>query len=714
MDGDIEQAYAGFRADLAEGSEEEGDQAQLFFEIYERLAAENGDCIDLEYTPARSDGTGGYQIDGVAFDAERGALYLAICDYRPGAELETLNSAALDRLKQRLSRFVELAAGGINGDLSASGCAAATLISDQIDLVKRIRAVVFSNGRLSTRRPPEAAGEIAGIPVVYNVLDFARFHAIQQSRTGSEPITIELKALGAPPLVCLPASAGSGRYQSYLVAVPGETLATIYSLYGARLLEQNVRTFLQAKTKVNKGIIRTIRESPEMFFAYNNGLTATASGLTLAERRDGPPEITALDGLQIVNGGQTTASILYAKDKAKADLSEVFVQMKLTIVDPERIEEVVPRISRFANTQNRISEADFFSSHPFHVALEQISRRMTAPPKPGSVQGSKWFYERARGQYREAGASLTSAAKSRFDAEFPKLQMIDKLALAKHEMTFDCRPHTVSAGGQKCFLAFAEHIAKEWDASPLRFNDNWFRETVAKAILFRWTDDAINRAEWYRADRGFKAQTVTYTLAWLIQRARRQGKAGLNLGLVWSLQDVPEELQYAIMEAAPQVGAALRDAPQAVRNVGEYAKLQGCWASLSGREFEVEDLPDAILLDPEEARAAGRDAAQTRKVDLEVAFDTMAPRLGARADEIASLARAAKVLSPRSDAALRRLAKGDYLLPPADRTALRQMLDRLKQSGVELKLDQPSAQSDPAGEPRTLRLNTTEIRRVRL
>ena len=135
-----------------------------------------------------------------------------------------------------------------------------------------------------------------------------------------------------------------------------------------------------------------------MFFAYNNGLSATAEDVEL-RHREGIVEISALKNLQIVNGGQTTASIHSAYRK-KLDLSDVFVQVKLSIVEPADVAEIVPLISEFANTQNRVSAADFFSNHPFHVRIEQISRRILAPSADGSFTQSKWFYERARGQYR--------------------------------------------------------------------------------------------------------------------------------------------------------------------------------------------------------------------------------------------------------------------------------------------------------------------------
>lgn len=701
----LEEEFAEFAFELAQRAQDDDVPARdLLFESYERVAAENGDCIDLQAAPRNPDASGPF-IDGFAIDSERATLHLALCDIRTSETLETLNAADITRLKNQVSAWLKLCARG-PAVAGATGGPTAGLIAGALPLIRRLRVVIFSNARLATRRPPEADGEIGGLPAVYNILDFARFSGLRRAGAGNEPVEIVLVDISAEPLVCLPASGADGLYRSFLVAMPATSLSEIYGLYGARLLEQNVRTFLQARTKVNQGIIRTLREAPEMFFAYNNGLTATAADVVTEVLPDGRVAIRSITGLQIVNGGQTTASILYARDKGGADLADVFVQMKLTVVEPTRLEEVVPRISRFANTQNRISEADFFSSHPFHVAMEQISRRLTAPPAPGHVSGSRWFYERARGQYRE-GMAGTPAARKRFADEFPKSQLIDKTDLAKIEMTFAARPHTVCLGAQKCFMAFAEKVAKEWETSQDAFNESWFRNAVARAILFRWTDQLIARADWYKEDRGFKSQTVAYTLAWTVEQARRSGGRQLNLALIWSLQDVPDELADVIRTVAPLVAAELRKTPDGVSNVGEYAKHQACWATLSRMEADVE-LPETALIDAEEAASTRREAIQFRKLDNEIEFETLLAGLDpAAAMQISATARREKLLSPRSDAALRRLASGDLLLPPADRSALRQLLARMAEQGLEIP-------TGGAGDSiRKLRIGSSSMRQVR-
>lgn len=684
---ELEQEYADFMEELLLDAEASGDlQHDAFFNLFAEVAADNGDTIDLEHTPARREGgRTPYQIDGYALDVERGTLHIAVCDFHPEPDIQTLNAAQIDTAMKRLRNFVEQAADpSFINELEDTSPAfqAAYPIYSQPGAIKRVRAVLFSNARMSVRRPPQVADEILGRPAVYNVLDFNRYAEIMRSKSQSEPIEVDIATIAGEPVPCLEASGDSGDYRSYLVALPGNVLADIYALYGARLLEQNVRTFLQAKTRVNKGIIQTVRDAPEMFFAYNNGLTATASDITLTRRPDGQLAIASIRDLQIVNGGQTTASILYAKDQAKAPLDQVHVQMKLSVVQPEHIETIVPKISRFANTQNRISEADFFSSHPFHLAMEQISRRLAPPPRPGSLAGAKWFYERARGQYRDALAYLTPAERKRRELEFPRDQVIDKTDLAKFEVTFDPRPDIVSKGAQKCFMYFAEQIAGHWKKAQTDLNETWYRHACAKALLFRWTDRMINTSDWYKADRGYKSQTVAYTLGWLVHRAKARGKAGLNLQLIWKDQDLPEELAGVIVDLAPKIALALRDAPTTHRNIGEYCKTEECWSKISEIAFDVDDLPDALLLDIEQAREERKDAAGIRKIDLEIGFDELLVKVAPKAELITATAAQRRLLSPKGSNALKRLGRFDFNFAPADRRALKNLFERLAEQGV--------------------------------
>lgn len=688
---ELDEAFRRFWDELLFEAESSGDpQAAAFFNLYSKLATENGDTIDLAYTPVRREGRGGYQLDGCALDPERGDLYLAVSDFRTSRDIETLNAGQIDTLFERVRRFCEYATqpAFINAiEETSPTFEAAWLIQSGRAQIRRIRVIAFSNARVSTRRKPETSGEVLGVPFVCSVLDFTRFADISAARGGLEPVEINVAAINGLPLPCLPAHSIDGEHASYLVAVPGRFLAEIYGLYGARLLEQNVRTFLQAKTKVNAGIIRTLETQPEMFFAFNNGLTATAAGITTAQMANGSLGITAIENLQIVNGGQTTASILYASDgqrrDRRADLSRVFVQMKLSVVNPDRLEEIVPKISRFANTQNKISEADFFSSHPVHLVLQRISRQLYAPAKPGSLSGSKWFYERARGQYRDKLAYGTTAEKRRFELEFPRDQLIDKTDLAKFEVTFECRPHIVSRGAQKCFLDYAEKVGKVWETSEASFNEQWFRTVVAEAIAFRWTDRMVAASPWYQEDRGYKAQVVTYTLAWLINYLKMQG-VELDLNLIWQLQRLPDELGEALQQLAPQVAATIKNAPPQMKNIGEYCKQQACWATVAGSSYVFTGALDAFSIDSAEAHRMRKEGVATKKIDADIDFDRILVAMLSDTEPYLGFAHANRLVTPKSDAALRRLARGDIALSASERNALKSMLEKMRGAGFEL------------------------------
>ena len=686
MSEQLDDDFAAFWDDLDLEVETTGELSpSAFFGLFSRVASGNGDCADLEYTPVLKDGRNAYQIDGYAVDLDRNELHVAVSDFRQSRSRETLNSRELESLFQRLSNFIENAADThFVSALEEESFAfqAAYPIFQNRHRIRRIRMIVLSNALLATRSKPEASGEVLGIPVVRNVLDFRRYAEIMRSLGAPEPIEIDIEDLNGAPLPCLAAHGSSGTYEAYLVALPGELLANIYGLYSARLLEQNVRSFLQAKTKVNQGIIETIQNYPGMFFAYNNGLTATASGIETVEMGGGGLAIRRIRNLQIVNGGQTTASILYAKDSPKgaAELSEVYVQMKLSVIEPELVDEVVPDISRYANTQNKVSEADFFSNHPFHIEMEKLSRRCIAPPKLGSISGSKWFYERARGQYRYGKAYGTAATRNRFEVEFPRDQVISKTEAAKYWLTFEANPWLVSRGETKYFIEFAEEIGSAWNAIPDDFNETFFKELVAKAIIFRGLDKLIGQASWYKEDRGYKAQNVTYAIAWLAEHLLKSGRE-LNLQLVWREQKLPEELESALGEIAQQVALTLRDAPSTVKNIGEYCKQKICWETVRKTDYRYRSDIEAITIARDEARDLNREARRQKQADNDIEFDILITHLPPAVPEIIAFSQRQRLLSPKSNAALEKLGRGRVSISVSERNALKNLFSRLQKAG---------------------------------
>lgn len=687
---DLQQTFEALREDILLEAEARGIfQQEAFFELYAAAASDNGDTIDLEYTHSHKEGgRKPYRIDGYGLDSDRGTFYLAVSDYRDGTILEPLHNDRLTAAFKQATAFFENACSSefINSiEETSPAFAAAYPIYSARDLIKRVRIILFSNARLATKRPPQLGEHLGELPIVYSVLDATRYFEIQKSFRTPESIEVNIAGIAGAPVACLKASTSTEEHQSYLLAIPGPVLAEIYGLYGARLLEQNVRTYLQAKTKVNKGILETIKKTPEMFFAYNNGLTATASAVELETLEDGQIGIAAIHNLQIVNGGQTTASILYAKDVADAPLERVHVQMKLSVVPSTHIEQVVPKISRYANTQNRISEADFFSSHPFHLQMERYSRMIAAPPQGGAMTGDKWFYERSRGQYRDGMAYSSVAEKRKYQLEYPRDKLIEKTDLAKFFLSFERKPYIVSRGAQKAFMAFADQTAKAWKSSPTQFNEGWYRNVCAMGLIFRWTDKHVAGSEWYKLDRGYKSQTVAYALSWISEEIVRKGKASLNWIQIWNTQSVPDELQELITFITPQVAAVFRNTSANVRNVGEYCKLELCWENIKAAKFSVPAIPDHLLLDANEITQDKKEAKSSARIDREIDFDLLLLMLAPKAEIIRRTAEQRRFLSPKADIALKKLGSGNINLARPDKNAVKLLVKRMAEEGIPVE-----------------------------
>ena len=613
---------------------------------------------------------------------------LAVSDFRSSDELQSLNLSNLGVLFRRGQRFFE---NSLKSDFvsqleeTSDDFQVAHLIFANAAFIKRVRFIVFSNARLVARKRQVETKKAGGRIFNFSILDFSRYVDIIESRTGSEPIDIDIGELNGRAIPCIKAFSGGDEYESYLVVLPGTLVAEIYSRYGARLLEQNVRTFLQARTKVNRGILNTISDRPDMFFAYNNGLTATASGIRTAPLPDGGLGLAEVCNLQIVNGGQTTASILYARDRNSSDLSSVYVQMKLSVVKPDMVEDVVPKISRFANTQNRISEADFFASHPFHLDMERISRRLTAPPKEGALHGTRWFYERARGQYRDEQGYMREGERKRFQLQYPKDQLVVKTDVSKYELTFECRPYVVSQGAQKAFLAFADTISDRWEKDAKQLGEGYFKDLISKAIVFRWTDRIIGASGWYRSDRGYKAQIVTYTVAWVVNQVRQELDSEIDLRQIWTRQSVPEALAQALSAAAPLVAAIIKDAPESVRNISEYAKHQGCWRAVQNEvPMALPAETGSCLIDRGDTKQIRKDDRSVKRIVDEIELDVMLLKLIPHLDDIRKVADRNSLLSPTGDRAMNKLSSGKVNLTKSEKKVMREMLMKLDDVGVEL------------------------------
>ena len=547
------------------------------------------------------------RIDGHGGDPRESESVLSVvaCEVHQDDDPVTLNAADMKKIFGHLINFVAASRRREFRDtlhLETPEFGTATMISEAWPSIAKVKLIIVTNGIYSARTDAKLAGNIGDVPVTYNIWDLSRLQRVET--TGSkEKIVVDFEEEFGGSLPALAASGPETEFPSYLAVIRGRQLADIYDRWGARLLESNIRSFIQASRRsVNEGIRDTIREAPRMFFSYNNGLSATAD--SLETKADGAGvRILSARNLQIVNGGQTTASLHAALRQSPDTLEQIHVQIKVTVVPPDRSEEVVPNISKFANSQNKVSAADFFSNHPFHLRIEGYSRRVLAPPAPGGNRQTRWFYERARGQYLVERMKLGTADRRRFDTEHPKPQLFLKTDLAKVELSFRQKPDVVSRGAQKNFAAFAAEIGSAWATSEKRYDEIWFKRLIAKLIIFRTLEKVIPKQEWYPG--GYRANIVTYGIAKLVHDAESLEKVP-DLDRVWNEQSVPEGMLRALLVACETAADVITDPQSGVRNITEWAKKQACWGGVMRASAAYdEDLADQ-LIELDEAKAAQR------------------------------------------------------------------------------------------------------------
>ena len=472
-------------------------------------------------------------------------------------------------------------------------------------------------------------------------------------------------------------------YQSYLMVMPGKMLAMLYDEYGARLLEQNVRCFLQFRGNVNKGIRNTIRNDPEMFFAYNNGITATAEDIDFEQSNEGL-KIRKLKNLQIVNGGQTTASIFSAKKKDKMDLGKIFVQVKLSIVDPERSVDVVPKISEYANSQNKVNAADFFANHPYHVRMEEFSRRLWTRPKEGELRQTKWFYERARGQYLDAQAHLTPASRKKFKGEYPKPQMFTKTDMAKFINGWEDCPHTVSKGAQKNFASYASGIGKKWDKDEKAFNELYFKHLVAKAIVFRATEKLIMKQPWYGG--GYRANIVVYSIAWIANKVSSMKKV-VNFSKIWETQKITKAFYETLEDVSYLIHKIITDTPESISNVTEWCKKEGCWLKVKTSDMDLNKAFISELIEKEIATVSEKDAKKVQKIDDGINAQAQVLNLGPEKWEKLSVWGLSEKLLTEKDIGILQVAVGIPDKIPSEKQSmhLMKLLAKMEVEGFQFK-----------------------------
>jgi hypothetical protein len=583
----------------------------------------------MDFNATYFEGTGKHnrklRVDGYAYDEFDKTMSLIIADYDASETEKVLTKTQAGQLLERLRAFADHA---LNSSLHRE-VEMSRPCSDLVDLlrekhkeIRKFQLLIFTTSSISNAIIMLESADINGIISECQIWDINRLFKVCGSDTGRHIIEIDFKEYSDYGIPCMEASGTVTKdFKSYLCIMPGTLLADIYDKYGSNLLEGNVRSFLSTKVAVNKKIRTTILQNPERFFAYNNGISATAMDIQVGCNSQGNFLVSAKD-FQIINGGQTTASLSNARFRDKADLSSIFVQMKLTVIEhtlEEEATELVQNISRSSNSQNKVSDADFFSTHPFHVRMERFSQRLYARAVGGLQHETKWFYERARGQYLQKQMRMTAGEKKKFLLQNPKNQLITKTDLAKVRNTWKGLPYMVSRGAQTNFAEFAKATNDEWEASDdgLVYNEKYFQESVALIMVFRYSELMVSNQPWY--SQGYRANIVTYTIALLHMLIQKQFP-GMELDLmnIWTRQNVPDAVANALTELSELVYDKLTDPQRGVENVTQWCKREACWKSVQSIDYSLMPEIKACLIGREEQKTAEKEA----KADQRIISDT--------------------------------------------------------------------------------------------
>lgn len=569
---------------LAESGEYEGGEfrADQFTRVFADYLIEAGEIEDINICFYKSRGM---QFNGYNINQDNDCIDLFISILNQQTPAVTVTKAQCESAFKQAENCLRKGLTGFHTTLeeSSESYDAFQRIHELKNTLIRCRIFLLTDGIVN--QESFHTEENSEILVSLHIWDATRIYRLATSGKRYEPIEIDFYEEFGSRVPCLSLSDPNSDYKGYLAVIPGEILASIYEKYGPRLLERNVRSFLQVRGNVNKGIRKTILEEPHRFFAYNNGVSATADDIEF-DSTGRELSISKIRNLQIVNGGQTTASLYYTAKKDKAELNGIFVQAKISVIPEDQLEEIVPLISRYANSQNKVNDADFYANDPYHVDIEGLSRTVWAPSSDGTARQTKWFYERARGQYLDAKARENTPAKKRqFDAIFPNKQKFTKTDLAKYENTWNQFPHIVSLGAQKNFNDFAIKLKER---GKVDINIRYFEQLIAKAILFNCAD----RIVWSQNFGGYKANIVTYTIAWLSNHTSQR----INLDEIWRNQDISSALKVVIHQVSIAVQNIIVNPPNG-RNVTEWCKRKECWEKIKDLKIDLGSKIEQELLD---------------------------------------------------------------------------------------------------------------------
>lgn len=560
---------------------------------------------------------------------KEGTLVLILNDFCFSNELQTQSLTDFRVFLNKGKRFFQHC---LKEDFRLNTIRESEAVSSLADYVYLNQASMFNvlivgitNKKISARKNNLIISEnsLKDITLNYDTWDFERFLKIEGSTSGRESVDIDfiddypLSVSNNSGLPVLQTPSNCSYLSSYLFVLPSSILVKLYDQWNERLLDQNPRTFLQFSGKVNKGLRNTIYNMPERFFSYNNGISAVAESIEIDDNKN---TITKINNFQIVNGGQTTASIYFAamqakKQRKELELDKLSVMVKLTIVDADHVSEVIPKISEYSNTQNKVNPSAFSINHPFHRTIEKYSRNIWTPSHPGEME-THWYYERVQGQYKNAiKLAKTPAAKRQFENNNPKKQMFKHTDLSKYILTFDELPHIVCLGAQKCYARFCSTYLKIDEEGMAvidsTINETMFKEIVSKALLTKMLDKTQTT--------GIRFVSVPYTLAIVVRALRKHGYV-IDYDKIWQNQwDGNEILINTLVEESKKIMVIMRDSmPDTFSILSEWGKREACWKLFDDYIVDINPLKEFCISSVNHANKL-KEAKKIGAIDVQIA-----------------------------------------------------------------------------------------------
>lgn len=478
-------------------------------------------------------------------------FHLFISEFDAEFAIQSLNSNDIKRIFQKSINFFKHCSvlENINmWDPAYSHFSLGMHIYDEVlPLIETLKITLLTNKIVNIRSEKFETQKLSigkkEIDVVFGKFDLQDYFRFEGSGE-LEPLVIDFTEYDQQ-VKCINVDLINPDVTSYMAVIPGKIVADIFQKFGSRLLEQNVRSFLSIRGHVNKNMLGTIENNSKMFFAYNNGLTITADDVVVNNGL-----LHSITNIQVVNGGQTSNTLLYAKKSKNLDLKDTFLQAKISIINKEKYEKIVPLISRYSNTQNTVRKSDFFSSHPFHTKMHELSKEIWAPQRTDDeatyLNKTKWFYENRRGAWENPHVGMTQSEKKKWRNEFPKTQVLDKRILSRCSFAFDGKPYISQKGNEVSFQKFSEFATDQWEKSRGSFvNKVFFKKIVSQNIVWRDTQNIIKKSEWYKEKTGNLATLYTYTVAVLAYLLKKKDKE-LDFDEIWKTQTISMNLSKII------------------------------------------------------------------------------------------------------------------------------------------------------------------------